>query len=209
MRAFLAGLLLLVAVAVFHEPLLGGLGRYLVATDQPAVSDAIVMLSGSVPDRILGAVDLYKQGYAPLLILTRDGGMPGLAELRKRGVEIPESYETNLTIAVRLGVPREAIVILEQRNTSTIGEITDLLVELRRRGVHSLVLVTSKSHARRAKAIFDVLAQGEFEMRVYATPYDPFPPDSWWHERRMARRLVIEYGKWLMFQLVDRWRPRP
>ena len=207
MRFLIAAVVLFAVLFLARQPLLRTMGRYLVVEDPPANVDAIVVLSGSIPDRILHGVDLYKAGRAPLMFLTREPESPGLKELRARGLNIPEQADLNLTIARQLGVPQSAIAMVEQRTGSTIGEASALLPELRRRQVHSILLVTSKTHARRAALIFHVLDRGTIRVLSSPTPYDPFSPDDWWQHRVIARRVVTEYGKLLFFQLIDRWRP--
>lgn len=204
-------LLLLIAViavvcVLFRVPILRRLGAALVVEDPVAPADAIVVLSGSIPDRILHAVDLYKAGLAPTVVLTREVEMPGLAALHERGVSIPERHELNRSIAVQLGVPPEALVTVEQRAGSTIAEVAALLPELRRRNFRTIILVTSKTHTRRAATIFRTLSGGDIELRVSPTPYDPFSPDDWWTRREITRRVLTEYGKWFSFFVADRWR---
>ena len=205
-RFLLALAVLAVLLFLLRVPLLRAIGRSLVVSDAPAHADAIVVLSGSIPDRILWGADLYRQGMAPRLLLTREVEAPGLAELRKRGLELPERSDINLTLAQELGVPRDAIDVVGRPASSTISEISSLLPELRRLGVHSLLLVTSKTHSRRAAAIFRALAGGEFSLRVCPTPYDTFSAEDWWRHREVARRVITESAKWLLFELVDRWR---
>jgi uncharacterized SAM-binding protein YcdF (DUF218 family) len=208
-RLLLFLIALAAALVIFREPLLRQLGSMLVVQDPDAPADAIVVLSGSLPDRILHAVDLYKAGLAPQIILTREVELPGLTQLRARGVEIPERHEINRSIARQLGVPDEAMVTIEQRAASTMTEVAALLPELRGRGIRSILLVTSKTHTRRAALIFATLSGGDIEVRVSPTPYDPFTPDDWWKRREITRRVLTEYGKWFTFLLADRWRGAP
>jgi len=198
-----------VAVFVFRVPLLRRLGAFLVVQDPDAPADAIVVLSGSLPDRILHAVDLYKAGLAPVIVLTREVEMPGLSELRHRGLEIPERHDLNRSIAEQLGVPHEAIITIDERAGSTLTEVAALLPELRRRNLRTILLVTSKTHTRRAAMIFETLSGGDIKLRVSPTPYDPFTPDDWWKRRETTRRVITEYGKLINFLLVDRWRGVP
>ncbi len=50
---------MLALLAVFFR--YAGVG--IVAVDSPEKADLIIVLMGSGPDRILGAVELYEQGY--------------------------------------------------------------------------------------------------------------------------------------------------
>jgi len=192
-----------------RESLLRAGGSLLVVSDPVASADAIAVLAGSIPDRILHAVDLYRAGMAPRIFLTRGRESGGRRELRARGIDIPEPYQLNRKIALRLGVPPEAVVVVEERAASTREEIGVLLAALRRQRARSVLLVTSKTHSRRAALIFHVLSGDEIRAYVSPTPYDPFTPGDWWHHRAIARRVVTEYAKWIFFELVDRWRAGP
>jgi uncharacterized SAM-binding protein YcdF (DUF218 family) len=191
-----------------RHDLLKAMGAFLVVADEPQQADAIVVLSGSIPDRILEAVDLYHAGFAPRLLLTREGRMPGFDALRARGVALPERHEQNRDIAVALGVPRDAIEIVERRSTSTLAEAEALVAFLRERNLQRVLLVTSRSHARRARTIFRALAGSQPEILVVPSRYDPLTPDNWWQKRAFARRVVTEYGKLLTWWVIDRWRTR-
>ncbi|HEY3186399.1 MAG TPA: hypothetical protein VGJ70_02920, partial [Solirubrobacteraceae bacterium] len=50
-----------------------GAGRALVVADPlPAHADAIVVMAGSIADRVLEAADLYRAGIAPRIVVTRE-----------------------------------------------------------------------------------------------------------------------------------------
>ncbi len=57
-------LLILLGLLMLGRFSLPGLGRVLVAEDEPRKSDLLVVLMGSGPDRMLGAVDLYDEGLS-------------------------------------------------------------------------------------------------------------------------------------------------
>ncbi len=69
--AAIAMAVLLVFVFLFREPLMVRAGQALVADDPPREADAIVVLMGSIPDRVVHGVDLYRQGYADSLVMIR------------------------------------------------------------------------------------------------------------------------------------------
>ncbi len=193
---------------VARRPLLVALGNFLIEQDVPHAADAIVVLSGSIPDRILEAVDLYHAQWAPRIILTRETPMPGLDDLRAKGITLPEHHEQNLSIAEQLGVPATALSVMDTPTSSTIAEAAALVAYLRAQQIHSILLVTSKAHARRAAMIFRHLAGAQLTIAVCPSPYDPFAAETWWQHRAFVRRVVIEYGKLLNYLLIDRWRGR-
>ena len=197
--------LLVVAVGANRLKLLTAAGSFVVAKERPVHADAIVVLSGSIPDRILEAVDLYHEGWAPLIVLTEESARPGREVLQRRGASLPETHELNLSVAEQLGVPRTAIVVLDDRVNSTISEADVVLAHLRRIGARRALVVTSKMHSRRAALIFRARAPAGIEIVSCASRHDPYDPASWWRSRGYVRRLVFEYQKLAVFWLRDRW----
>lgn len=199
----LVGVLLLAALAL---PALRAAGRFLVETDPLQHADAIVVLTGSYPDRILEAVALFREGWAPHIILCRELENAGFRKLRELGVKVPRLYDLNRSVAEQLGVPPAAITVLDRPAGSTYSEAEVVLAEVLRRGDHSILLVTSKYHSARAARIYRHLAAGRVTIIARPARDDDFQPEGWWHDRTSTRRVVIEYQKLLTFLLLDRWR---
>lgn len=204
-RLFLI-LLFLAAGALFlaRRPLLVALGEALVVDEAREPADVILVLGGSLPDRMIEAADLYRKGLAPKIVLGREPSNPGMDELARRGVHIPERDELNVEVAEKLGVPRSAIEVLDGRPTSTLGEAEILIPWMRRHKVERALLVTSKIHTRRSSLVYRHFAP-EIDLTVCATPYDPFDPQTWWHNRGQVRRVFFEYQKLLVYLLRDRF----
>lgn len=207
-RGWLAGLLGLVMAALYLEraAVLAAIGGFLVVQDAPQPSDAIVVLSGSLPDRIMEAVDLCHAGLAPRIVLTQEMPLPGLHALRARGATMVERHEQNLDIARQLGVPSSSVVVLPTTAWSTLTEAEALAAYFDQEGIRSIILVTSKAHARRAALTLRDLTGGRVRVLVAPSRYDPFEPDTWWRRRPWARRLLFEYLKLANYLLVERWR---
>jgi uncharacterized SAM-binding protein YcdF (DUF218 family) len=194
-------------IAVLLGPtVLGAAGRYLVEEDAPRRADAIVVLTGSYPDRILEAVALYKDGYAPRIILCREPENSGFRRLRELGVHVPKLFELNQSVAEQLGVPASAIAVVGRPAGSTYSEAELVLEHVLQHGDRSILLVTSKYHSRRAARIYRHLAAGRVQVIVRPAREDDFQPERWWRDRASTRRVVIEYQKLLTFLLLDRWR---
>ncbi len=215
MRRFVARLLLwsivlmasvLTAAYLGRDRILAYAGRFLVVDDPLRPAEAIVVLSGSIPDRILEAVDLYHAGMAPRLILTKEGPLPGIEALRAKGANLPEHHELNISVAEQLGVPAQAITLITTPAWSTLTEAHAIVDYLKEQRLRSVILVTSKAHTRRARLTYAALAKADTEILVRASRYDPFDPDTWWQRRPFIRRVVIEYLKLLNYLLLDQWR---
>jgi len=209
-RMFLWTLLILAVLATsiytVRVPLLTAIGRFLIVQDAPEAADAIVVLSGSLPDRIMEGADLYTAKLAPRIILTREGLPPGLAALRARGGDMLERHEQNIEIAQQLGVSKDAITVVTTPAWSTSTEAKAVVDYLRAQGIRSILLVTSKAHSRRSSLTYHDLAGDDLRITVCPSRYDNFPPDKWWYHRPYARHLLFEYLKLLNYVGVDRWR---
>jgi uncharacterized SAM-binding protein YcdF (DUF218 family) len=200
------GLVAVLVLAVLALPVLRAAGRFLVEEDPLQHADAIVVLAGSYPDRILEAVALFREGWAPHIILCRELENAGFKKLRDLGVKVPRLYQLNRSVAEQLGVPPEAITVLDRPAGSTYSEAEVVLAEVLRRGYRSILLVTSKYHSARAARIYRYLADGRVTIIARPARDDDFQPEGWWRDRPSTRRVVIEYQKLLTFLLFDRWR---
>jgi len=129
-------------------------GPSLIAWDRPAVADAIVVIGGDhKPERVWWTVDLYKRGYAPVLIIS--GGTVVF-----EGDEWITEAEMMRRYARIWGVPDEAI-ILEERSQSTVENAQFCQEICSSRGYQTILLVTSPYHSRRARRTFrDELGTG-------------------------------------------------
>src|SRR5437763_14936280 len=93
-RPLVAVLVLAIALAMVALPLAG---RLLVVADPlPASADAIVVLAGSIPTRVLAAGDLYRYDLAPLVDVPRRPLLRGDPAHRARAVPLPESPDLTL-----------------------------------------------------------------------------------------------------------------
>lgn len=140
-------LILLVYVLVFYSPLVWLMGDQLAVRHSPRAADAIVVFSGdgessyinqSYQRRTLDAINYYKSGYAPLIILS-SGRDQTFSE-----VEVIKS------LLINRGVPVSAIQILEKYPRSTFQNVAFVKESLDKQGVKSILLITSPYHSRRA-----------------------------------------------------------
>jgi uncharacterized SAM-binding protein YcdF (DUF218 family) len=150
-----AALLFVLTLIVAYTGAADALALRFVRTDPlPKSADAVVALSAGVTadgymtqqatDRTLKAVELVKNGMAPVLVITRE-------ERRGRGFLLsPESDQRR--IASLSGVNQ---VLTTKRVKSTHDEAVAVATVARARGWRRIVLVTSPFHSRRACATFE------------------------------------------------------
>ena len=174
-------LIVLAASATFG---LDAAGRALIVEDPLHPADAILVLGGETRqgDRVAHAVKLYKQGLAPLLVIS---GTP--VGFRVHEAEIMQRH------AEFLGVPPDRILAVKHNADSTREEADVVVPLLKSRGLKEVILVTSNYHTARAKRIY-TKAAGAAGPTFLASPVheDSFDPDGWWLKRRHAKTFVYE-----------------
>ncbi len=155
-------------------------GRWLVTPDPLQHARAIVVLSGVTPFRAMEAADLYLQGWAPEVWLLRDKNNDADAAFARLGVEHPSEQDYDQKVLERLGVPSQAIRILEPPTTNTLSEISLIGDELRRQGGDKIILVTSPVHTRRSKFIWQHVVGDHPQAILRLASAEPTDPDHWW-----------------------------
>jgi uncharacterized SAM-binding protein YcdF (DUF218 family) len=207
------GKLFITVIVILSVLLLGrlslpSLGNYLVAEDEPQQSDIIVLLMGSGPDRMLGAVDLYHAEYADEILMVRNM-VRGYDLVVSQGVKIPHDTDIAKEVAVQLGVPEEKITVLPGDALSTQDEAIAVREYLKTEpDIDSLIIVTSKSHSGRAKKIFvKAMTSLERDFRIISCPtnYDDFNAEKWWQNREDLKRGALEYLKLMHFYVKDQF----
>jgi len=192
-------LLLVVAAAAYAFV---HLGRWLAPEDPLTRADAIFVLAGTVAERPLEAADLYKSGYAPVILITRDLPEAAVRVAATRGADLPEHYELNLQMLLQLGVPRSAIVLPERIHDNTASEAQTLAAEARTHGWKKVIVVSSKYHLRRVALVCRRQLRGtRVEIELRATRYDPSDPARWWTKRSDIRWIVSELPKLLAYSV--------
>jgi DUF218 domain len=172
---------------------------HLLVVDQPAKSDAIVVLAGETSLRPIHAVELLRQGMAPHVFMNAE---TRVLVYDQELTDIAQKYINTLPEANRISV---CPII----GFSTAAEATDVGRCLQswdaHQGVHTILIVTSDFHTRRALLIFrNRLPQYEFSTAAARAP-GSFG-DAWWTNREWAKSTLDEWLKILWFEGVDRWR---
>ena len=177
------------------------LGAWLVVEDPLVKADAVVVLGGTMYERPLEAVEIFKEGWAPRIYLFQQVADWGEAVLIERGFPYTREVDLQVDVLVRLGVPREAIVILEQAG-STSEESDDVLALAMREKYSRVIVVTSKQHTRRARlAMHRKLNPAGVQVMVRPSRFDRSDVDRWWANRSTLRFTLFEtqrlLGYWI------------
>lgn len=196
----------LIVVALIHMALLtmavgflAGAAAWLRASEEPVQADVIVVLAGSV-ERAFYAADLYRQGFAPLVLVSRPERERGQRMLDELGIDLPAEEDVNIQVLQRKGVPHQHIRVVGAGSRSTFEEALAVREAIAGKRLRVMV-VTSPYHVRRAGMIFrKILGDAPAELRVVGNPYENFP-EKWWNDQNAARNVVLESAKLLYYLL--------
>ncbi|MDE2290799.1 MAG: YdcF family protein, partial [Elusimicrobia bacterium] len=129
----------------------------------------------------------------------------GQREAVRLGVPFPPEEELDQDILLKRGVPAAAIHLYGDGVTSTYAEAAAFEAAARPAG-KSVLVVTSRWHARRAGMIFRRVLKGSV-VRV-AGAADPGFSRRWWSDSEMAYAAVLETAKTLWWLAGGRFGPK-
>ena len=165
-------------------------GAWLTVQDPLAPANAIVVLSGSMPSRAREAARIYQQSFSAQVWISP--GLPPARELEALGIAYVGESFYNERVLMALGVPSNAIRILETSAANTEEEVREIARECRQDGAHDVILVTSKAHTRRVRFIWHRLVGKDPELIVRYASDDPFDAAHWWRTTSDALVVVRE-----------------
>lgn len=185
LKIFISVIIVLLIAFLVYPFILNGLARYLIVNDKLEPADLIVVLSGDANgERVDEAVQLYKEGYAPKMLVT---GGPLAWNLT--------AGEWMKLQAVNLGVPAKNVLV-ENQSRSTYENAKFILKKVRKIGARSIILVTSPTHSRRAKRVFHNMFSG-YGVKILSHPVplekSEFKLSRWWTRHEDTQPVVWEY----------------
>jgi uncharacterized SAM-binding protein YcdF (DUF218 family) len=167
-------------------------GLWLVREDPLEKSQAIVVLSGGLPDRALGAAQIYRGGFAKEIWLTQ----PLQPSVSMEDLHLPYAGEEqyNRMVLIARGVPPAKIRLLTPRILNTADELRAVAAALNQQPGTSAIVVTAKAHTRRVRVLWKTVSQGHSgRLMIRATPQDSFDAEHWWRTTNDALGVVREY----------------
>jgi uncharacterized SAM-binding protein YcdF (DUF218 family) len=179
------GVLLIAGAAAFWY-----VGRWLVVEDPLQPAQAIVVLSGSMPDRAIEASRIYQQKMAPQVWVSQ--GLSPAAQLARMNIAFLGEDFYSQKVLMALGVPVLAIHILEDPAANTEEEVDEIARELKRQNAHTVIVVTSKPHTRRVRYIWKRRIGGDPRIIVRYPNDDSFDAAHWWRRTQDALDVVRE-----------------
>ena len=192
--------LFLALILVLLSPLVAAFAaEMLIVKSNLAAADAVVVLSGSATfvERADWAAKLYREGRAPVVILTNDGLITGWDGKRN-----PYFYELSAKRLQQQGVPADRIQLAPGQALGTYEESLLLRDYATSHNLKRLLVVTSAYHSRRALWSMRHAFEGSgIEIGIDHPPTGWQTPSPWlWWSRRWGWRVVAgEYVKMIYY----------
>lgn len=170
-----------IVVALAFTALVAGISLFLTPNDQKSCvepqpfgkcsgADAIVAVSGGdTTARAEEAIELFKQGWAPLLIFSG-------AAADESG---PSNAQAMANHAIELGVP-ESNIIIEEFSRTTAENARNTSKFISERSIEHIILVTSAYHQRRASLEFASILGPAVSITNHPVPTDKHWAGFWW-----------------------------
>jgi uncharacterized SAM-binding protein YcdF (DUF218 family) len=176
---------------------LPALGAWLIVADPLVASDAIFVLAGNTQAREVEAAALYHRRVAPLVAISH-ARVRGTIARRLAGQ--PSGQDVAHTALRHLGVPERAILRLEPEVDNTEEELAVIADAARARGFRRIVLLSSPSHTRRIRMIWDARPRPVTAL-VHPTSFETWDAGRWWRSRHGVETMVHELGGMVNFRL--------
>ena len=156
--------------------------RGLTPAQEPARADAIVALTGPSAERVNAAIRLLEQGKGRRVLISGVNREVRRQELRA----LTPGSNRLFNCCVDLGFEAE----------TTTGNAQEIAAWARAKGYDSLIVVTSDYHMPRSLVEIRSAAP-DVELTPYAVATPSLDDSRWWRAAVTARRMTLEYMKYL------------
>ena len=198
-------ILKIVSCCILIWPFAAWAGAKFLITEVPLdKADAILVLSGSATyrERAHEAAKLFFEGRAPRILITNDNQRGPWSSADQRNLFF---YERSLEELQKYSVPAQSVEVVMTPVTSTYEEAEVMRDYAQQQGLHSILIVTSAYHSRRALWVFSKVFR-DTGIRVGLIGVKPGnqspPPETWWLSVRGWEMVPTEYVKMVYYMIV-------
>ncbi len=177
--------------------ILVSLAGKLLVVDNPQRADVIVVLAGDFRDvRSQHALKLFREGYAPELVLDA----PDWMVFGRTASDLAREY-------LKVSIPNKTaqLHVCNFKGDSTLLELREVApcIQTSAPGAASVLLVTSNFHTRRSLSIAQHILP-QYKWSAAAAPDERFNT-AWWRNREAAKTMLAEWQKLCWWMLVEKW----
>ena len=177
------------------------LGHLITRLDPVEHADAIYVLAGSRTSRMVEAHRLYREGYAPKILLSPGDLDYEESALVLQGVPIQTEGDRQRDVLLHLGVPAGDVIILDALVDNTAQEADAIKTLVESKGWRALIVIGDRSTSRRVGYAFRRILGARTRIIVTANRSDPFDPGRWWATRWGFRSTFYEAPKLIAYWL--------
>ena len=177
--------LFLVVVMIWAVGLLAFSSRIEQSTPphEPPAADGIVVLTGKSSRRIEAAMSLLENGKARRMLVS--------------GVDRDATRNDLRRVARAADRVYDCCVDLGFQAANTVGNAQETAGWARKRGFDSLIVVTADYHMPRSLLELRAAMPG-VALTAYPVATDELDAQTWWRKGGGARRMIMEYSKYLV-----------
>ena len=185
-------------------PLVAWVGARLLITEAPlANADALVVLGGSAnyKERAREAAKLLLEGRSPRILVTNDNMRGPWSSAEQRNLYF---YERSWEELRNAGVPASSVDLLVKPVASTHEEAEVVRQYAEEHRLHSVLIVTSAYHSRRALWVFSRVFRNtgiRIGLISVRPGYESPRPATWWLSIRGWRLVPTEYVKMVYYMV--------
>jgi len=197
-------ILKIVSCCILIWPFAAWAGAKFLITEVPLdKADAILVLGGSATykERTHEAARLLFEGRSQLILITNDNQRGPWSSADQRNLYY---YERSFEALEKSGVPSQNIEVLATPVTSTYEEAQVVKEYAQQRGLHSILIVTSAYHSRRALWVFSrVFRDTGISIGLTSVPpgQQTPPAATWWLSARGWKLVPVEYVKMVYYMI--------
>jgi uncharacterized SAM-binding protein YcdF (DUF218 family) len=185
-------------------PVVAWAGAGFLITEAPLEkADAIVVLGGSAAykERSREAARLLFEGRSQKILITNDNARGPWSSSQQRNLFF---YERSLEELRNAGVPASSTELLMKPVASTWEEAELVRDYAQQHELHSILIVTSAYHSRRAWWMFSRVFRNtgiQIGLRNVAPGFESPRPATWWLSFRGWKLVPTEYVKMVYYML--------
>jgi hypothetical protein len=175
------------------------LGFWLVLDDPLEHAAAVAVMGGGFPYRVAKAAELYKEGWAKEVWLTQGSKNDRDRDLEAFGMPQAAEYESGQWLLRKMGVPDDRVRILPEPVDNTYTELKVVTAYAEQHG-SPVIVVTSKSHTRRVRVVWNIVAGRKARAIVCSVPRESYDEDHWW---RTTTDALVTFRE--TFGILNAW----
>lgn len=194
-RCLLTFVLIVAIAAIAFRLSMPFMAKHLMRSDRLQRADAIVVLGGERIERTIEAGILFRQGWAPRILLMRPRNETRDSTRPVTGLHFPVYVDIQRDVLNQMHVPASAIALSPRVQESTRDEAAAVAAYVAGNGFRRIIVVTSPYHTERAHELLAEAAKQSFEIVMRPSRYETVHPDHWWTAFPDRYDVTTEYLK--------------